>query len=38
MQGTAMTFNYSGVVSGGEIKLHTEFMGMPFDYSVKKVP
>jgi hypothetical protein len=38
MQGTAMTFNYTGVVSGGEIKLHTEFMGMPFDYSVKKVP
>ncbi len=38
MQGTAMTFNYTGVVAGDEIKLHTEFMGMPFDYSVKKVP
>ena len=38
MQGTAMTFSYAGVVSGNEIKLHTEFMGMPFDYSVKKVP
>jgi hypothetical protein len=38
MQGTAMTFNYTGVVAGNEIKLHTEFMGMPFDYSIKKVP
>jgi hypothetical protein len=38
MQGTAMTFSYTGVVSAGEIKLHTEFMGMPFDYTVKKAP
>ncbi len=36
MQGTAMMFSYTGVVSGDEIKLHTEFMGMPFDFSVKK--
>lgn len=38
MQGTAMNFSYTGVVSGKEIKLHTEFMGMPFDFTVKKVP
>ena len=30
------TFNYTGVVSGGEIKIHSEFMGMPIDFSVKK--
>jgi hypothetical protein len=36
MQGTAMNFSYTGVVTGNELKLHTEFMGMPFDFSVKK--
>jgi len=36
MQGQAMTFSYTGVVAGNEIKLHSEFMGMPFDFSVKK--
>jgi hypothetical protein len=30
------TFNYSGVLKGDEIKLHTDFMGQPIDYSVKK--
>jgi hypothetical protein len=30
------TFKYTGVVSPTEIKLHTEFMGMPFDFTVKK--
>jgi hypothetical protein len=32
----ATTFNYTGVVSGTEIKLHTDFMGQPIDYTVKK--
>jgi len=36
MQGNLLTFNYTGVVGGGEIKLHTDFMGNPIDYSVKK--
>ena len=30
------TFNYTGVVAGKEIKLHTDFMGQPIDYTVKK--
>jgi hypothetical protein len=30
------TFNYTGVVTGSEIKLHTDFMGQPIDYTVKK--
>lgn len=30
------TFNYTGVLSGGVIKVHSEFMGMPIDFSVKK--
>jgi hypothetical protein len=30
------TFKHTGVVSPAEIKLHTEFMGMPFDFTVKK--
>jgi hypothetical protein len=30
------TFNYTGVVTGNELKLHTDFMGQPIDYSVKK--
>jgi len=36
MQGNLLTFNYTGVVTAGEIKLHTDFMGNPIDYSVKK--
>jgi len=31
-----VTFTYTGVVSKGEIKIHSEFMGMPFDFTVKK--
>jgi hypothetical protein len=30
------TFNYTGVISGEEMKIHSEFMGMPIDFSVKK--
>jgi len=30
------TFNYTGVEQAGEIKLHSEFMGMPIDFTVKK--
>jgi hypothetical protein len=30
------TFNYTGVVSGAEMKIHSEFMGQPIDFSVKK--
>jgi hypothetical protein len=36
LQGTPVTFNYTGVVSGKEIKLHTEVMGQPIEFSVKK--
>ncbi len=35
-QGNPVTFKYTGVVSGNEIKLHTDFMGQPLDFSVKK--
>jgi hypothetical protein len=34
--GMPLVFNYKGVVSAGEIKLSTDFMGMPFEYTVKK--
>ena len=34
--GMPLVFNYKGVVSSGEIKLSTDFMGMPFEYTVKK--
>jgi hypothetical protein len=30
------TFNYTGLIAGNEIKLHTDFMGQPIDYTVKK--
>lgn len=30
------TFNYTGVVEATQIKLHSEFMGMPIDFTVKK--
>ncbi len=30
------TFNYTGVVEGGEMKLHSEFMGQPIDFTLKK--
>ena len=35
-QGTPVTLEYTGVVSGNEIKLHTDFMGQPVDFFVKK--
>ena len=34
--GGATTFNYTGVVSGPELKLHTAFMDMPMDFLLKK--
>jgi hypothetical protein len=34
--GGPVTFNYTGVLAGKEIKLHTDFMGMPLDVTVKK--
>ena len=30
------TFNYTGTVEAGLMKLHTEFMGQAIDFSVKK--
>jgi hypothetical protein len=30
------TFNYTGVVSPGEIKLHSSFMDQPIDFTLKK--
>jgi hypothetical protein len=30
------TFNYTGEVSGTELKLHTSFMDMPIDMALKK--
>jgi hypothetical protein len=35
--GDTLTFNYTGTVGANEIKLHTEFMGQPLDYAVKKI-
>lgn len=34
--GGPTTFDYTGVVSPTELKLHTEFMGMPIDFTLKK--
>ena len=34
--GDQTTFKYTGVVTGNTIRLHTEYMGQNFDYSVKK--
>jgi hypothetical protein len=31
-----VTFNYTGVLKGNELKLHTDFMGQPIEYTVKK--
>ncbi len=30
------TFNYTGVIQAGQMKLHSEFMGMPIDFTLKK--
>jgi hypothetical protein len=34
--GDSTTFKYTGVVAAGEIKLHSEFMGQPIDFALKK--
>jgi opacity protein-like surface antigen len=34
--GQAMTFNYTGTLASGELKLHTEFSGQPLDFALKK--
>jgi len=31
-----MTFHYTGTVSGGEIKVTSEFNGQPFDFTLKR--
>lgn len=31
-----VTFNYTGVVSAADLKLHTDFMGQPLDFALKK--
>ena len=36
--GGPTTFKYTGEMTAAGIKLHSEFMGMPFDFTVKKVP
>ena len=36
-QGPA-TFNYTGELTGTELKLHSDFMGNPFDLTLKKAP
>jgi hypothetical protein len=36
--GGPTTFMYTGVGAPGEIKLYTEFMGMPIDFTLKKAP
>lgn len=36
-QGNMLDINYSGVVSGDEMKLTGEVMGQTFEYTVKKV-
>ena len=34
--GGPVTFNYTGEVSPKEMKLHSEFMGMPIDFTLTK--
>jgi hypothetical protein len=34
--GMPFDFDYKGVVNGAELKLSTEFFGMPFDINLKK--
>jgi hypothetical protein len=31
-----LTFDYTGVLAGNELKLHSEFMGMPIDFTLTK--
>jgi hypothetical protein len=34
--GMPITIAYTGVLSGGELKLHADFAGMPLDFVLKK--
>jgi len=34
--GQSITFNYTGMLAGGELKLHTDFNGQPLDFALKK--
>jgi hypothetical protein len=34
--GQMLTFNYTGMLSNGQLSLHTEFAGMPLDFALKK--
>ena len=34
--GGPTTFNYTGEVSATELKLHSDFMGQPIDFTLKK--
>lgn len=34
--GMALDLSYTGVVSAGEIRMTGDFMGMPFEFTVKK--
>ena len=36
--GNTLSFDYTGEVAANEIKLHTDFMGQPIDYAIKKSP
>ncbi|HEY4341421.1 MAG TPA: hypothetical protein VGM97_15865 [Steroidobacteraceae bacterium] len=32
----ATTYKYTGIVSGSEIKVHTEYMGRPIDFTLRR--
>ena len=34
--GQALTFNYTGTLAGGELKLHTDINGQALDFALKK--
>lgn len=34
--GQSITFNYTGMLAGGELQLHTDFNGQPLDFALKK--
>ena len=34
--GQPPTFNYTGVLAGEELTLHSEFMGQPFEFKLRK--
>lgn len=34
--GQSLTFNYTGMLADGELKLHTDFNGQPLDFALKK--